>query len=82
MKKYLVFVHYSVYLSIPLEAESEDEAIIKGRKIANQQVDMAEGNLLELAETLEAWEEADIAEEISEDGFQTAKKELEEAYGV
>ncbi len=53
-KKFNVDVYYTGFCTYQIEAESEEEAILKAREEA---IDIDE-----ISSTLENWEEADVAE--------------------
>jgi len=55
-KKYAVRIYYTGFSTSLIEAESEEEAILKARR--------NEPDLAEISSNLEGWEEADTAEEI------------------
>ena len=57
MKKYKVKLYYSSFCSYEVEANSEEEAIVKARGL-----DIKEN---EIIINLESWEDADIAEVIN-----------------
>ncbi|MBS4035724.1 MAG: hypothetical protein KGZ85_14740 [Ignavibacterium sp.] len=56
MKKFEVKIYYSGFCSYEIEAENEEDAILKARKLAI--------NKNEILSNLENWKEADIANEI------------------
>lgn len=58
MKKYNVQVYYSTFCSYEIEANEEQEALLKARKIGFF------GKEKELIMNLENWEEADLVEEL------------------
>ena len=64
-RRWRVYVYYSGYTTVEVEADSEEQAIIMGREEAQKALStglVLEGNLAELVQSLESWKECDQAE--------------------
>lgn len=65
MVDWVVDIYYSGYVTNIIEAEDEEEAIIKGRVEAREELRYNQRAFLsELSETLGPWEEEDTAERL------------------
>lgn len=69
MTEWRVDIYYSGLTTVNVQADSENEAIIKGREQAVQKLQKAtildpNGSMAQLLQSLEPWEECDTAERL------------------